>query len=256
MHCLFIVIATLVLPIAACDDPQEPPAATVASGTTVATEEAPEPAPEDEQADDRPAPTAREHETTEEARLGHAPDGFGLEIGSDAPEGSAVDADGDEVTLASLLENGPIMIVFYRGGWCPFCNFQVRALTESFDALQSRGVTPVLVSVDRQDEATRTRATYEIPFPILSDSGLALHRAFHVVHEADDEEVARLAGFGHDVEAFSGRDHHSFAIPSVFVIDGDGKVRWQHVDPEYRVRPSVDQLLAILDELALSEEPR
>jgi peroxiredoxin/glyoxylase-like metal-dependent hydrolase (beta-lactamase superfamily II) len=199
----------------------------------------------------RPPPRARAHGGTDAARLGSAPDGLGVRVGEPAPTGSAQDADGNEVTLESLRATGPILLIFYRGGWCPYCNYQVRMITEANDRFGARGVTPVFVSVDRVEEANRTRATYEIPFPVLSDPDLALHRAFGVVHHADGAEVARLRELGHDIEAYAGRDHHAFAVPSVFVIDADGRARWQHVDPDYRVRPTVEQLLVVLDELGI-----
>lgn len=141
------------------------------------------------------------------------------------------------------------MLVFYRGGWCPFCNYQIRQLTEAYPQYRERGVTPVAISVDRPEEAAKTRATYEIPFPVLSDPDLAAHRAYRVMHEVDDAERERLAGFGMDIERASGRDHHVIAIPSVFVVDAEGVVRWAHADPDYRVRPSNEQILAALDRL-------
>jgi peroxiredoxin len=146
-------------------------------------------------------------------------------------------------------------LIFYRGGWCPFCNFQIRELTHAYGELRKRGVMPVAVSVDRTDEATRTSATYEIPFRVLSDPDLQAHEAFKVVHHADDAEVARLKGFGMDIEQYSGRDHHAIAIPSMFVIDKSGMVRWAHAARDYKTRPSPEQLFAALDGLALPPGP-
>jgi peroxiredoxin len=131
---------------------------------------------------------------------------------------------------------------------------QVRQLTEAYPEFQKRGVRPVMISVDRIDGAAKTKAQYQIPFPVLSDPDLATHEAFHVVHHAGPEEVSKLKGFGLDIEAASGRDHHRFAVPSVFVIDASGTVRWTHVDPDYKVRPSTAQLLAALDGLGIEPD--
>jgi peroxiredoxin len=113
----------------------------------------------------------------------------------------------------------------------------------------------VAISVDKIQEAAKTRATYAVPFPVLSDPDLATHRAFRMVHQADDAEVAKLKGYGIDLEASSGRTHHGFAVPGLFLIDRDGTVRWAHADPDYKVRPKTEQILAAIDSAALPPAP-
>jgi peroxiredoxin len=140
-----------------------------------------------------------------------------------------------------------VLLVFYRGGWCPYCNFQIHELTAAYPEYQKRGVTPVAISVDKQDEAAKAEATYTIPFPLLSDPDLAAHKAFRVIHQADEAEVAKLKGFGIDLEERSGKTHHAFAVPSLFLIDKGGVVRFAHADPEYKVRPRTKQILAAID---------
>jgi peroxiredoxin len=185
-------------------------------------------------------------------QLGTLPEGVGIVVGQRAPDALLRDANNHAVQLRDLVATGPILLVFYRGGWCPYCNFQIHEMTVTFPELERRGVTPVAVSVDRVEESARTQATYTIPFPVLSDPDLAAHRAFRVVHHADEAEVERLRGFGLDIERASGRDHHDFAIPSIFVIDRDGIVRWAHADPDYRVRPTTAQILAAIDSLGIA----
>jgi peroxiredoxin len=184
-------------------------------------------------------------------RIGTLPPDVGIPVGEPAPDAVLRDAEGREVRLRDLVVTGPILLVFYRGGWCPFCNFQVREMTEAYPELERRRVKPVVVSVDRVDEAARTQATYTIPFPVLSDPDVVAHRAYRVAHHAGEAEVAKLRGFGIDLERASGRDHHVIAIPSVFIIDREGIVRWAHADRDYKVRPSALQLLAVIDSLHL-----
>lgn len=185
-------------------------------------------------------------------RLGTRPETLGIAVGQPAPDAAVHDDEGRLVRLSDLYRQGPTLLVFYRGGWCPYCNVQVRQLTEAFPEFQKRGFRPVMISVDRIDSAAKTKAQYRIPFPVLSDPDLVAHEAFRVVHQAGPEEVAKLKGFGLDIEAASGRDHHRFAVPSVFAIDASGTVRWAHVDPDYKVRPSTAQLLDVLDRLSPS----
>lgn len=197
------------------------------------------------------SPRSRAHAFTPESGLGTLPPGTGVRAGEKAPDARLRSADGREVSLHDLTRGGAALLVFYRGGWCPYCNFQIRQLTEAYPELRRRGVTPVAISVDRVQEAARTQATYEIPFPVLSDPDLAAHRAYRVLHQADAAEVARLGAAGIDLEKASGRAHHVIAVPAAFVIDRDGVVRWAHADPDYKVRPSPAQLLAAIDALEL-----
>ena len=206
------------------------------------------PDPDPEPAAERPR--SREHGMPEAPTLGTLPEGIGVAVGAPAPDVTVRDFDGDERSLASLWAEGAVLLVFYRGGWCPYCNFQVHALTEAYPEFQERGITPAVISVDVSEEGTRTRASWEIPFPVLSDSGLDAHRAYHVVNEVDDATVERLRGMGMDLEAHSGGDHHTVAVPAIFLIDREGVVRWAHADHDYRTRPSVEQILGAIPALA------
>lgn len=194
-------------------------------------------------------PPAKAYSNPPDREVGTLPPGVGLAVGTAAPDATLLDAGGQHVSLRDLASRGPLLIVFYRGGWCPFCNFQIHELTTAFPEFRRRGVTPVAISVDRVEEAARTRATYEIPFPVLSDQDLLAHRAFHVVRHVDDAELSRLKGMGLDLEAASGRDHHSIAVPAIFIVDRGGVVRWAHAKVDYKVRPSTPQLLQALDQV-------
>jgi|CXWL01.1.fsa_nt_gi peroxiredoxin len=200
---------------------------------------------------DEAAPRRRDYTNPEDARTGVLPAGIGIAPGSPAPDATVRDAEGREVSLASLSKDGPIMVVFYRGGWCPYCNAQIHDLTRAFPDYQKRGVRPVVISVDQAKESARTQATYSIPFPVLSDPDLAAHRAFRVLHQADTAEFARLKSYGIDLENASGRMHHVIAVPSIFIIDKAGVVRWAHAESDYTKRPSNAQLLAAIDRLGL-----
>jgi peroxiredoxin len=183
----------------------------------------------------------------EATALGALPDGVGLAVGQTAPDAALTDSEGAPVSLRDLIAKGPVMLIFYRGGWCPFCNTQIHALTEAYPEFERRGVTPVAVSVDSIDEGAKSRAAFKIPFPVLSDSALGAHRAFNVLNVIADEELARLKSFGIDLEASSKQTHHTIAIPSVFVIDKLGVIRWAHAETDYKKRPSVEQLLSAID---------
>jgi peroxiredoxin len=194
------------------------------------------------------APRLKETQETAAAAIGTLPEGVGLAVGTAAPDASVFELEGASVQLAEIrAKHGATLVVFYRGGWCPFCNFQIRELTKAFPDFQKRKVTPVVISVDRTEEAAKSERQYDIPFPVLSDPGLLAHRAFKVVHEAPQAEFEKLKSMGIDLEASSGKTHHSIAIPSIFLVDRAGTIRWAHADLDYKVRPSIAQLLAAVD---------
>ncbi|MEO8601070.1 MAG: peroxiredoxin-like family protein [bacterium] len=194
-------------------------------------------------------PRAKAYSNPPEQEVGTLPAGVGLTVGGAAPDATLLDANGQRVNLRELASHGALLLVFYRGGWCPFCNFQIHELTTAFPEFQRRGVTPVAISVDRVEETAKTRATYAIPFPVLSDQDLLAHRAFRVVRHVDDAELSRLNGMGLDLEAASGRDHHMIAIPAIFILDQAGVIRWAHANVDYKVRPSAEQLLQAIDQV-------
>jgi peroxiredoxin len=193
------------------------------------------------------APTPLETTAPAADKIGTLAPGTGVPVGQKVPDGRVLNLGGKPVTLSSLYAKGPILLVFYRGGWCPYCNFQIRELTTAFTEYQKRGVTPVAVSVEKPDEEARTKATYSVPFPILSDRDLALIEPFHVVHKVEGKELEMMSKYGVDLEAASGRTHHVIAIPALFLIDRSGIVRWAHSDPTYTVRPTTAQILAAID---------
>jgi len=103
--------------------------------------------------------------------------------------------------------------------------------------------------VDRPSESAITDAEWEIPYPVLSDPDLALIKAFHVDFKVPDELIERYMEMGHNLENASGRDHHTIAVPSIFLIDAKGVVRWAHADEDYKTRPSAEQVITAISAL-------
>lgn len=186
------------------------------------------------------------HETPAD-RLGSAPPGTGLRAGERAPDSDLVAVTGERFRLSSAWATRPAFLVFYRGGWCPFCNLQLHQLAEALPEFERRGVGIVAISVDLPGAEARTQAKQGVPFPMLSDPRLVAHRAFNVIHVADDAQVQRLASMAIELEAYAGQTHHSFAISSIFLVDTAGVIRFAHVDDDYETRPSPRQLLEIAD---------
>ncbi len=190
--------------------------------------------------------------TTTADRVGVLAPNTGIAVGQHVPDVHGLDLDSKDVALATLYAKGPILLAFYRGGWCPFCNTEIHELVAAYPEFTKRGVALVAVSVDKPDAEAKLHATYSIPFAVLSDSDAAMIEAFHVVKKVEGDELAKIKGFGVDLESYSGNAHHESAIPALFLSDRSGIVRWAHSDPDFKVRPSVAQMLAAIDQAKLS----
>ncbi|MBZ0272816.1 peroxiredoxin family protein [bacterium] len=182
--------------------------------------------------------------------VGTLAEGVGIAVGEKAPDARVMTADGKTAMLREVIGGKKTVLVFYRGGWCPYCNFQIHELTGAYPGFQKRGFSIVAISVDKPAESAKTQATYTIPFPLLSDQDLAAHDAYRVTHEVDDEYFQMLKQYEIDIEAATGRKHHKMAVPSIFVIDENGVVAWAHADRDYKRRPSAEQILQAIDGLA------
>lgn len=189
---------------------------------------------------------AKPHQPTPVAELGRLPEGVGIAVGSKAPDFELSDSQKKRVKLSSLLEKQHVVLFFYRGGWDPHCNFQLRSFRTAFDALRQMEMLPVGVSVDAVERAEQLRTHHAIQFPLLSDSDLEAHRAYRVATKLDDDSDARLRSIGVDVARWSERDHRHIAIPAIFLIDRSGTVRFAHASRDSQTRPDMRALLDAL----------
>ncbi len=238
-----LALTTVALVTSAC---ASAPAPAVAPAPAPTTPPAPPPAPEPV-ATEAPKPMGPQLTATPDDKLGTAPANLGLKIGAKAPSMTLPEARGGTVKLAEVYAKGPTFVVFYRGGWCPFCNLQVHQLQAAKKDFDAKGVNIVAISVDKPTEEAKMQAKQEATFPFLSDPKLAAHKAFNVVHVPGADEKAGLAKYGVDLESYSGEKHGNFAVPAVFLVDRKGIVRFVHIDDDYKTRPSPAQLLAVVE---------
>ncbi|MBU2887495.1 AhpC/TSA family protein [Gilvimarinus agarilyticus] len=186
---------------------------------------------------------------TAQEQLGTLADDVGLAKGSVVSDFSVKNIEGEKVDWTTLKNDAPLLVVFYRGGWCPYCNVQIRQLTEAWPEFEKRGVTPILISADKPDAAALAARTYEIPFPVLSDPDLNAHDAFNVTMELPEHLVPVYKDYGIVVEDWNGAGHRKFAVSSAFIVDGKGAVLWANSSLDYKTRPSPQQLLQVIDQL-------
>ena len=185
------------------------------------------------------------------ARL--ADNGVGLsapELGQAIPEFVLPDETGRLVTLPQLLASGPLVISFNRGHWCPYCRLNIDALARAHPEIAALGAQIVAISPETVQWSAALKAYANAPFAILSDvdGGYALE--VNLLFWIGDEKREALAAIGNDLARFQGNETWMLPIPATFIVDREGLVRARHVDPDYRRRMEIDEMLATLRALA------
>jgi peroxiredoxin len=165
--------------------------------------------------------------------------------GERAPTAELRRVDGQAVEMAELYRRQPTMLVFYRGGWCPYCNVQLGHLAEAEGELVEMGYQVLAISPDRPEVLREGAGEQERGYELLSDSEMALAQAFGVAFRVDDQTIEQYRGFGIDLEQASGRDHHLLPVPAVYIIDTEGMIRYAHWDADYKERLEPDELIDV-----------
>lgn len=169
--------------------------------------------------------------------------GKALHEGVKAPDFALSDPHGKSVRLSALLAQGPVVLTFYRGGWCPYCNLQLRSYQQALPEIRALGAELVAVSPQTPDKSLSTAEIDGLLFPVLSDRGNEVARSFGLVFRVSDEVTKAYRGFGIDIEASNGEATHELPIPATYLIDRDGTIRFAYVNAEYKVRLSAARLL-------------
>ncbi len=167
-------------------------------------------------------------------------------VGDKAPAFTVYQVDGSEYHFDPDNVATPTVLLTFRGGWCPFCNTQLRDLREVIPELTAAGYDVLFLSADRPEilYSSLKEENQDVDYTILSDSKMQASSALGIAFRNPDAAIERMKGFGIDLEKASGETHHALPVPSVFVIDTGGVIRFAHVDPNFRVRLSVDDVRA------------
>ena len=175
-----------------------------------------------------------------------------LQVNDKAPDFTLPDAFGNQVSLQSLLAKGPVVVSFYRGEWCPFCNIELRGLQELLPQMQQQGATLVAISPEKPDHGIVATEKNKLTFPVLSDFDNKIAHQFGIVfHVGDEVKEFSLRVFKNDVAARNGEDSYDLPVPATFVIGTDGIIRFAHVDADYMLgRAEPEDIVAALAAIA------
>ena len=170
----------------------------------------------------------------------------GLKVGATAPGFSLSDTHKAIVALSSVLAKGPAVVTFYRGGWCPFCDLQLRAYQGILPEIHKLGAELIAISPQTADYAQSDAEKKQLTFPVLHDAGNAVARKYGLVFRLSEVMQKLQQGFGNPLPKFNGDDSWEVPMPGTFVLDRSGIVRLAHIDPNYLVRLEPAAILSAL----------
>mmetsp|Transcript_50171 Transcript_50171/g.121561 ORF Transcript_50171/g.121561 Transcript_50171/m.121561 type:complete len:451 (-) Transcript_50171:775-2127(-) len=166
-----------------------------------------------------------------------------VDVGEVAPDFELQDQDGETVHLQELVQQGPVVVIFYRGKWCPHCNATIMALSASYDKIQAKGASLVAISPMMPD-GTQFLATKRcLLFPVCSDFGNDVTRKYHITFEVQAEIRSKMVEWGEDVPGHNGDESWVIPLPAAYIIGEDGRVVWNFIDNDPGVRASPDQII-------------
>ncbi|WP_412062474.1 peroxiredoxin-like family protein [Rubrivirga sp. IMCC45206] len=198
-----------------------------------------------------PAPALAVIDRATAALTAADPTAGAVSVGDSAPSFELPNAIGQTIRLGDLLAQGPVVLTFYRGGWCPYCSLELKALQDALPAITEAGARLVAISPQTPDATLSTAEKKALSFDVLSDVGNAVAREYGLVFEAPADLVETYQGFGIDLEAANGDATHELPMPATFVIDLDGTVRYAFVDPDYTQRAEPADVVAALQALGV-----
>jgi len=171
-----------------------------------------------------------------------------LRVGQPAPSFVLPDATGRSVDSKALLARGPLVISFYRGAWCPYCNLELRAWQQHLPELRALGATLVAISPQTPDASLSLAEKHALAFPVLSDHGNRVARQFGIVFALDAGLREVHEAFGVDLPATNGDASYELPVPATYLVDADATIGGAWIDVDYRRRAEPTLVLTRLRE--------
>lgn len=172
-----------------------------------------------------------------------------LKVGDKAPSFSLPGVNGKSVSSIQLLEKGPLIINFYRGGWCPYCNLELKAYQEILPEIEKLGAQLIAISPNLPDKSLSTIEKNSLAFEVLSDEGNKTAREFGLVFTLDDKLHPIYNQFGINIPEDNGDDSYELPFPATYVVNPDGTVVLAFVDADYTKRLEPEEVVKVLKTL-------
>ncbi|MFY4776492.1 peroxiredoxin-like family protein [Metabacillus sp. RGM 3146] len=173
----------------------------------------------------------------------------GLSIGELAPDFTLKDATGVSITLYEELKKGPVILTFYRGGWCPYCNLELRAYQRVLKDIKATGGQLIAISPQTPDSSLSTKEKNELEFLVLSDMNGNVAKNYHLIFKLPDYQIEIYKKYGSDLTKHNGNDAWELPVPATYIIDQSAKIRFVSVDPDFTKREEPSRMVELLKEV-------
>lgn len=170
----------------------------------------------------------------------------GIPVGERAPSFSLPDANGTRMSLDDRLDEGPVVLSFYRGAWCPICNTELAALQEALPQIIALGARLIAISPQAPDASQPLVQRLGLAYDVLSDTDQSVIRDYRLQFALDEDLRPIYRGFNMALDEHNADGTWNLPVPATFILDEHGTVRARHVDPNYRDRMTVDAIIAAL----------
>lgn len=179
---------------------------------------------------------SQEYKTVKEAK--------GLKTGDTVADFSAIDLYDNTFNLSEALKKGPVVVIFYRGQWCPICNKHLKNLQDSLSLINGKGATIIAISPEKSAFLKRTAEKTNASFSLLYDDGYKISNQFDVAFKPDSKSrLIYNTILGANLKEAQTDESEQLPIPATFIINQDAKIVWRHFDPDYKIRASVKDIV-------------
>lgn len=172
-----------------------------------------------------------------------------LNVGAKMPSFSLSDPGGKTVGSKDLLKTGNLVIVFYRGAWCPFCNTYLRSLQKRLADIRASGGNLIAISVENPDSSAAVAKKNEVAFTVLSDPNLDTARKFGIVYQLPAETDAQYKQYGIDLAKLNGMSKPELPLSATYIVDKKGIIKYAFLEPDYKKRAEPDVVIAELGKI-------
>ncbi|MDF1618748.1 peroxiredoxin-like family protein [Petrocella sp. FN5] len=172
---------------------------------------------------------------------------MGIKAGHMAPNFTLKNHLGDEVELQSVLEEGPVVLTFYRGAWCPYCNLQLKAYQNVLTKIEALGAKLIAISPQKPDDSLSIIEKHQLSFPVLSDMGLTVSKKYNIVYALPEYLQKAYKTLGLDLETLNGDGSWQLPFAATFIINQQGLICYAFIDADYKKRMEPIDIISILE---------
>ena len=166
-----------------------------------------------------------------------------FKTGDRLPPISLPNATGTTVDLQELLRKSRLVITFYRGGWCPYCNLELRAYQSALNEIQAKGAQLIAISPELPDNALTTQEKNELSFEVLSDINSEAAHKLNLIYSLPDELVTLYTKFGIDLDHSQGNTDNTLPIAATYIVEQDGRISYHFLEEDYKLRADPEEVL-------------